>query len=277
MPTSPSPEGPDTPSPGPPVSGDPSASAHEYSYGAADGTAADASTQPTGGPASAAPADPLTASAAIRPLPEGFAPPEGSPDPRRRRADRLESPSAPPRRRGLLIGLGIGALVVVLAIAATGVYLVVRSLSSDGDAPAGPATAAPSAGTSGQTVEIDGIAVTVSSLETALTAVGDTSHRVTPKAGEFIAVVLTVQNSSDRPLSWSRSMDLMTADGAEHPADAAASQAYVSGGQGAKIIGAGQSSEVVLVYDVPIGSTPQEGRITLPAANGGGTGSLPLG
>lgn len=273
---------------------DPSGSEHPaqghdygYDYGADPDPRATGDGEGLGndGPTGATPTSPrtttsrdgLTASAAIRPLPAGFERPDGEADPRRRRADRLAVPDQGRRPRGLLLGLGIGALVVVLALAGAGIFLVARVLSPGDEAPAASGTAAPSASVPSSSVEIAGIRVGVTSMETALPAVGDTRTRVTPESGEFIAIVLTVENSSDRAIAWNRSMDLVTTDGVAHPADAKASDAYLSSSESTMIISPGKSAQAVLVYDVPIGSVPQEGRITLPVSHGGTTGTLPLG
>lgn len=260
---------PRTPDPGRgPASGPGGEPGHDYSYGTSAGGPS---------PDAAPPMDPLTGSAAVRPAPGSFAPPVGAPAPRPRRP--APAPPATPRRRGPLIALLIGGVVLALVVVTAGVWLFLRPT----DPAAGPAATASSTAAAdpsaavGSEVTVDGVRFTVTGIETGAQAVGRSSERRTPAAGEFVAITLEIDNPTGRSVLWNLDMSLVTADGTEVEPDPEASEAYVADSRTSVTVRPGTTAAVHLVYDVPTGSAPGEGRISLSGGSGGGTGTLPLG
>ena len=204
-----------------------------------------------------------TARAVLRPVPEGFP----TPPPRPARPNRRPALATPPEQRDpgrgrLLVVAAALVGVLALVIAVGGAFLVVRTLSTDGEstAPAATASADTSDG-SGQDagpVEVDGVTVAELRTETGLDSVGSGATEVTAE-GQFVAVIVEITNDSERTLQLTADrVTLATAAGENIPSSAAAISAYARDSDSASTrpIPVGETREFVAVFDAPIGSEP---------------------
>lgn len=247
---------------------------HAYSYGV---SAPDAATGDAG-PGIAGARDEAGDDARVRAVPTDLRPAEpipgaGEPRPRPHAPAPADASGARPRRR-LLIGSAVVAAVVVLALlVGAGVVLATRPWEGGGPdaagttSPASPAT---------RSAIIGGVTVTVESLETAVPFAGSGAGQVDPD-GEFVALLVTVDNASDATLFWDD--DVLTlvdqADG-RHPQDVEATAAYETDARTSQVIPAGGTTRIAAVFDVPIGTAPSSVDIALSIGGTAETGSLPL-
>ena len=92
-------------------------------------------------------------------------------------------------------------------------------------------------------------------------------------------ITMTTQallNDGDEVLFWDRAMDLVGTDGATHTADGEATSAYDSDADDNLIIPPGETANVKIVYDVPIGTSPESATVRISRGGDETTGTLPL-
>lgn len=236
-----------------------STSGHDYDYGIP-------AEEPTSAPA---------AGDAAAPVP----PPAGQPAPP------PVPPSAPPppspRHTGrTILWAALAAAAVLAIVVAAGALFLLRPWEPGGP-PTATTPAAPSAPGGSATApalpptDIDGVSIAPVSVVTGITSVGRGDLELHPE-GEFVAVELEITNGSDQPVFWNGDMELADSAGAVHAPSPEASMRFDSDAVASATIPPGETATVVLVYDVPIGTTPAEGRIALSPGSGGGTGSVSL-
>lgn len=214
-------------------------------------------------------------SARVRDVPTGLrgepVPGMGAPRPR------PAAPAAPEpstRRRRLLIGGAVASVCALALLLGSGALLLARPWEDTGEADAGAATSVAAAAPA-RTVTVDDATVTVTSLESGLSQVGSGADRRDAE-GEYVAIVATVANDGDEVLFWDRAMDLVGTDGATHTADGEATSAYDSDADDNLIIPPGETANVKIVYDVPIGTSPESATVRISRGGDETTGTLPL-
>lgn len=246
---------------------------HAYSYGAS---------APAGAREPAAPgiADDAEGEdrAQVRAIPTDLRPAEpipgaGEPRPRPHAPTSAEASDGRPRRRLLIGSAAVAAVAVLALVVGAGVLLATRPWEGAGPDAAGtsaPASPAP------QSATVGGVTVTVETLETAVPFAGSGSRQVVPE-GEFVALVVTVDNASDATLFWDDDvLTLVDQAGARHPQDVEATAAYETDARTSQVIPAGGTTRVAAVFDVPIGTAPSAVDIALSIGGTAETGSLPL-
>jgi Domain of unknown function (DUF4352) len=214
--------------------------------------------------------------AVLRPVPDGFpTPPPRPARPNRRPAPKVER-AAQPSRRGPLIASLLIVIVLVLVVAIGGSILAYRALSPDPSSASDPATATGDTSGSGE-VAIGDVTAREVSTEVGVRQLGNGASESAKPEGEFVVVIVEIDNASASSVTFEGTAALETADGETHAPDADAAEEYVGGTESFGIVNAGESASFHLVYDVPVGSEPSAVQLAFPSNPDAGSGSLPVG
>jgi hypothetical protein len=200
--------------------------------------------------------------------PQGFPPPPGY-------------PPQPPKKnsnKGLWIGLGVAALVLLLICCGGGVFAMYRGFTAAQEevertideasrtpspTPTGQLPGTTTEGRVGEAVRLGDLAFTVVSAPTCSPApIGTGPTAATPRTGQFCKMPIKVVNSGVRPEAWSCSRVTLRTDSRQTNFYSLTASRAVNNASCLTTIAAGQTWSVTVVYDIAVSDTPRAARFT---------------